>query len=123
MILVDTSVWIDHLRAKEERLVLLLGRSQVSMHPMVVGELACGSLKNRQTLIRLWQSLPTLTSATHTEALYCLEQRKLMGKGIGYVDLHLLAAVLLSPGTLFWTRDRRLRDIAVELGCAWQESH
>ncbi|QTR48717.1 type II toxin-antitoxin system VapC family toxin [Candidatus Thiothrix anitrata] len=123
MILVDTSVWIDHLRVKEERLTMLLGEVQVCMHPMVWGELACGNLKNRPTLLRLWQGLPVLKQATHTETMYCLEQRKLMGKGIGYVDLHLLTAVLLSPGTQLWTRDKRLRDIAIELGCGWQESH
>lgn len=123
MILVDTSVWIDHLRAKEERLTLLLNEMQVCMHPMVWGELACGNLKNRVTLLRLWQGLPTITQATHAETLYCLEQRKLMGKGIGYVDLHLLTAVLLSPETRLWTRDKRLHSIASELGCAWSEYH
>lgn len=123
MILVDTSVWIHHLRAKEERLEQLLLQTQVCMHPMVWGELACGSLKNRVTLLKLWQNLPAIQSATHAEALYCLEQRQLMGRGIGYVDLHLLGAVLLSPGTLLWTRDKRLHGIASELGCCWQESH
>lgn len=123
MILVDTSVWIDHLRAKEERLAMLLSQTQVCMHPIVWGELACGSLNNRPTLLRLWQNLPAISQASHAEAMYCLEQRQLMGKGIGYVDLHLLTAVLLSPGTRLWTRDKRLREIAKELGCVWQESH
>lgn len=123
MILVDTSVWIDHLRVKDERLTLLLTQTQVCMHPMISGELACGSLSNRKTLLQLWQNLPSLAPATHPEAMYCLEQRQLMGRGIGYVDLHLLTAVLLSPGTQLWTRDKRLHTIATEQGCAWQESH
>ncbi|WML91685.1 type II toxin-antitoxin system VapC family toxin [Thiothrix lacustris] len=123
MILVDTSVWIDHLRVKDERLAMLLNEVQVCMHPMVWGELACGNLKNRPTLLRLWQGLPAITQASHTETMYCLEQRKLMGKGIGYVDLHLLTTVLLSPGTQIWTRDKHLHNIATELGCGWQESH
>ncbi len=123
MILVDTSVWIDHLRCKDERLAMLLSQSEVCMHPMIWGELACGSLNNRKVLLQLWQNLPGLAQASHAEAMYCLEQRQLMGKGIGYVDLHLLTAALLLPGTLLWTRDKRLQGIAKELGCAWQESH
>ena len=123
MILVDTSVWIDHLRSNEERLVHLLDQAQVVMHPMIWGELACGNLKNRSILIKLWQNLPHISEATHNEAMFCLEQRKLMGCGVGYVDLHLLTSTLLTPNIQFWTRDKRLRDIAVEMGCAWQESH
>lgn len=111
------------MRAKEERLAMLLTQTQVYMHPMVWGELACGSLSNRKTLIQLWQNLPSIPTVSHAEAMYCLEQRQLMGKGIGYVDLHLLTAVLLSPGTSLWTRDKRLREIANEQGCVWQEFH
>lgn len=102
---------------------MLLSQSEVCMHPMIWGELACGSLNNRKVLLQLWQNLPGLAQASHAEAMYCLEQRQLMGKGIGYVDLHLLTAALLLPGTLLWTRDKRLQGIAKELGCAWQESH
>lgn len=123
MILVDTSVWIDHLRKKEDQLTALLEQSQVFMHPMVLGELACGSLKNRKQLVGLWQNLPMITQATDAEALYCLEKRQFMGRGIGYVDLHLLAATLLSSGTLLWTRDRRLRAIATEQECVMHELH
>ncbi|EIJ34005.1 hypothetical protein [Thiothrix nivea] len=81
---------------------MLLQQTQVCMHPVVWGELVCGCLKNRPTLLRLWQNLPGIIQASHAEAMYCLEQRQLMGKGIGYVDLHLLTAVLLSPGTQLW---------------------
>lgn len=123
MILVDTSVWIDHLRTKDERLAQLLLQTQVCTHPMIWGELACGSLKNRATLLKLWENLPAIKPASHAEAMYCLEQRQLMGRGIGYVDLHLLTAVLLSPGTVLWTRDKRLHGIASELNCCWQEFH
>lgn len=123
MILVDTSVWVDHLRAKDERLTLLLKELRVCMHPMIWGELACGNLQNRATLLRLWQGLPEIKQATHAEAMYCLEQHQLMGKGIGYVDLHLLSAVLLTPSTQLWTRDKRLKDLASALGCGWQASH
>ena len=121
MILVDTSVWIDHLRVAEMRLAGLLGRCEVVMHPMVIGELACGNLQNRTQLLSLWRNLPSLGEATHHEALYFLEQNRLMGKGIGWVDLHLLAAVALSGDTLLWTRDKRLADLAANHGLAFQE--
>lgn len=89
------------------------------MHPMVLGELACGNLKNRKQLIQHWQDLPTITRATDAEVLYSLEHKNLMGKGIGYVDLHLLTSVLLSPGTKLWTRDIRLKKLAEALDCQW----
>lgn len=73
--------------------------------------------------LKLWQNLPSINQATHAEVMYCLEQKQWMGRGIGYVDLHLLTATLLRPEALLWTRDKRLKDIAIELGCAWQESH
>ena len=116
MILVDTSIWIDHLRSGDEHLAALLQQNQVLMHPMILGELACGSLQNRAQLLFLWMNLPQATVASHQETLYCLEQHKLMGRGIGYVDTNLLASVLLMPGTRFWTRDKRLATIAGELG-------
>lgn len=90
---------------------------------MIWGELACGNLKNRHLLLKLWQNLPSITQATHTEVMYCLEQKQLMGRGIGYVDIHLLTATLLMPEALLWTRDKRLKEIAIELGVAWKESY
>ena len=121
MILVDTSVWVDHLRAGDAQLAVLLERSTVTMHPMVLGELACGNLKDRKTLLALWRNLPQLTSATDAEALFFLERNRLWGRGLGYIDLHLLAAVSLNPGTRLWTRDRRLRETAEQRGLAFAE--
>ena len=121
MILVDTSVWIDHLRSGNPVLSELLEQNRVVMHAMVLGELACGNLHNRQQLLHLWQSLDSLQAVNHEEALYFIEQHGLMGKGIGYVDVHLLASVVLDAGTKLWTRDKRLARIAAELRYAWEE--
>lgn len=121
MILVDTSVWIDHLRNGNSDLAALLDQNNVVMHPMIVGELACGNLKNRTELLCLWQSLASIPTASHEEALYFIDQHELMGKGIGYIDVHLLAAVILKAGTTLWTLDKRLAQIAGKLGCAWAE--
>ncbi|MEX1032783.1 MAG: PIN domain-containing protein [Cellvibrionaceae bacterium] len=114
-VLVDTSVWVDHLRSRDERLAQLLTDGLVCMHPMIIGELACGHLQNREQLQILWQNLPKSTEASHHEALHLLESHQLMGKGIGYVDLHLLASCLLTGDTRLWTRDRRLARIAETL--------
>ncbi|MEE9395792.1 MAG: type II toxin-antitoxin system VapC family toxin [Methylococcales bacterium] len=116
MVLVDTSIWIDHLRSKDERLVNLLEQGQVSIHPMIIGELACGYLHNRQQLLSLWKNLSYVTEATHNEAVHCLEENKLMGKGIGFIDLHLLASTLLTANTTLWTRDRCLHNLAELIG-------
>ncbi len=116
MILVDTSVWIDHLRTGEPHLVALLERSQVLMHPFVLGELACGNLRRRAEVLRHLGALPRSPVATDDEALCFVEAHRLMGRGIGWIDVHLLAAVALSPGTRLWTRDRRLDAVARTLG-------
>ncbi|HEB85468.1 MAG TPA: type II toxin-antitoxin system VapC family toxin [Gammaproteobacteria bacterium] len=121
MILVDTSVWIDHLREGNLALAALLKHNQVVMHPMVLGELACGNLKNRPELLRLWQSLDSIQTANNEEALYFIEQHGLMGNGIGYIDVHLLASVILEAGTKLWTLDKRLARLATDLTCAWEE--
>lgn len=92
MILVDTSVWIDHLRAGDEGLIALLSGNQVLTHPFVIGELACGNLANRREVLRLLGDLPKAPVATHAEVLFFIEQHALMGRGIGYVDAHLIAA-------------------------------
>jgi len=123
MVLVDTSVWIDHLRYGDEALSHLLRQEQVCCHPMIIGELACGYLKKRQELISLWQNLPKPTIASHQEALYFLDKNNLSGKGIGYIDLHLLAACLLSMDTMLWTRDKRLVQIANALGIHYSEQY
>lgn len=116
MILVDTSVWIDFLRSGDEELSALLTQNQVCMHPMILGELACGNLKNRSALLQLWGNLPQAQVASHSEALYFLEHHNLMGRGIGYVDLSILASTHLSPHTLLWTRDKRLGQLAESFG-------
>jgi predicted nucleic acid-binding protein len=122
MVLVDASIWIDHLRLKDEQLITLLELGQVFIHPMIIGELACGYLQNRQQLLSLWNNLPCVTEASHNEALHCLEKNKLMGKGIGYIDLHLLASTLLTSNTSVWTRDRRLDDLAERLNICWKSA-
>lgn len=120
MILVDTSVWIDHLRSGDEGLAALLNGSLVLMHPFVVGELACGNLRHRETVLGLLQELPQATVATDTEVLFFIERHALMGRGIGYIDAHLLASASLSDAARLWTRDIRLREVATELGQAYE---
>lgn len=118
MILADTSVWIDHLRAGDEGLVGLLNNAQVLTHPFVVGELACGNLRNRSEVLSLLQHLPQAPVATDAEVLFFIEQHRLMGRGIGYIDAHLLAATSLAGPARLWTRDKRLADVAVTLKLA-----
>lgn len=123
MILVDTSIWIDHLRGDTPALSILLESGQCACHPFVIGELACGNLGNRREILGLLQALPALSPASHEETLFFIERHQLMGRGIGYVDSHLLAAVAIG-GAHVWTRDRRLREIALEFGWAWlPETH
>lgn len=111
MILVDTSVWVDHLRRGVPRLAALLQESAVMIHPWVIGELACSNLRNRRQVLDLLQGLPAATVARDSEVLMMIEQQQLMGRGIGYIDAHLLAAARLS-GCPLWTHDRLLAAIA-----------
>jgi predicted nucleic acid-binding protein len=112
MILVDTSVWIDHLRRGDPALIAALEAGRVLMHPFVVGELACGNLRNRVELLSLLRDLPPAPVATDAEALGFIDRHGLMGRGIGYLDVHLLASVALATPARFWTRDRRLAMVA-----------
>ena len=112
MTLVDTSVWIDHLRSGDETLADLLNRCQVLMHPFVLGELACGNLANRKEVLALFRDLPQSAVASDDEVLVFIERQALMGKGIGYIDAHFLAAVALEGGARLWTRDKRLQVVA-----------
>ncbi len=116
MILVDTSIWVDHLRRGDERLAQLLNRGQVLTHPHVIGELALGNLQNRQGVLDVLQELPRATVATDDEVLRCIDVNGLFGIGIGYTDAHLLTAVRLTPGTRLWTRDKRLLAASTRLG-------
>ncbi len=120
MILVDTSIWIDHLHRSEPELVRLLERNEVSVHPMVIGELALGSLANRTQVLTLLERLPHTRTATADEVLSLIELASLASRGLSLVDVHLLAAVLLTPECLLWTRDRRL--LAAAGDHAWSPS-
>lgn len=121
MILVDASVWVDHLRFGNAQLAALLETASVVMHPFIVGEIACGSLVNRVTTLELLQQLPIAPVAEFDEILGYIERHKLHGKGIGYVDVHLLASAAIG-GTKLWTRDKRLKAVAVTLGYALPDS-
>ena len=116
MILVDSSVWVDHLRKGDRRLVTLLDTSQVLTHPFVVGELALGSLKNRESILGSLKGLPQAATATDEEVQQFIERNALFGLDIGYIDAHLLAAVRLNAGSQLWTRDKRLGAIANRMG-------
>jgi len=117
MVLVDTSVWVDHLRNSVPLLGDLLRAGEVVMHPIVIGELACGNLTNRKEILALLASLPAVREATQAEALHLVDARALHGSGMGWVDAHLLAAALLNHTTI-WTRDRNLQAAARKLGVA-----
>ena len=120
MILADTSIWIDHLRTGEPGLESLLNDNQVLIHPIVIGELACGNIPNRVAVLGLLGALPAVPTATDYEVLFFIEQRQLMGRGIGYIDAHLLAAVALGQPVQLWTRDRRLAAVAGDMYLAYE---
>ncbi|WP_026472411.1 type II toxin-antitoxin system VapC family toxin [Alkanindiges illinoisensis] len=115
MILVDTSVWIDHLRASDNTLVQLLQRGQVLAHPFVIGEISLGNLKQRTQVLTALKQLPQAIIAHNSEVTQLVEQHNLFGLGIGYIDAHLLASTLLSAHTKLWTRDKRLFNVAEKL--------
>jgi predicted nucleic acid-binding protein len=118
LILLDTSVWVDHLRQGDAEVVALLGERQVLVHAHVIGELALGHLRQRAVILSALADLPKALPATDAEVLAFVERHGLAGRGIGWVDAHLLAATRLTPGARFWTRDRRLAVIAQEMGLA-----
>lgn len=117
MELVDTSVWVNHLRSGDAVLSSLLERGQVLVHPFVLGELALGSMRNRDVVLQLLSDLPQAVVASEAEVLGFIECHALMSLGIGYVDVHLLVSAKLSSVSL-WTQDRRLHDIAIKLDLA-----
>lgn len=119
MVLVDTSVWIDHLRKGDAALTAALEGSQVLMHPFVLGELACGNINNRADLLALLRDLPKAPVATDAEALGFIDRHALMGRGIGYIDVHLLASAALANPARLWTRDKRLAKVADHLNLAF----
>jgi predicted nucleic acid-binding protein len=118
LILVDTSVWIDHLRASDDLLATLLDTGRVLMHPFVIGELALGKMRQREVILAALSDLPRAEVATDAEVLGFVNRQTLFGRGVGYVDVHLLASVRLTAGSQLWTRDNRLCGVAEELGLA-----
>lgn len=117
MILVDTSVWVAHLQKGMIWLKTLLIEGKVICHPFIVGELACGNLKNRTHILLLLQSLPMAIQAEHEEVMRFMENYSLIGKGLGYIDIHLLASALLTKVPI-WTLDKRLTEISSRMGLA-----
>ena len=114
MVLVDTSIWIDHLRSGNAQLLSLLNDGKAAIHPFIIGELACGNLKNRKEIISLLHALPHIKKADDDEILFFVEKHQLMGLGIGLIDLHLLASCKLETVRLL-TRDKRLNQAAEKL--------
>jgi predicted nucleic acid-binding protein len=118
MILLDTSVWIDHLRHGDAQVAAILQSGLALTHPFVIGELACGNLKSQAEILGLLAALPQVQQAQEQEVLFYIERHKLMGHGIGYIDAHLLAATALTDSARIWTRDKRLGALAHELKLA-----
>jgi hypothetical protein len=119
MVLVDTSVWVRHLRQGDPNLEQLLNDGKVACHPFVVGELACGNIRNRTEIISLIKILPLVTETKHEEVLQFIEQNHLMGKGLGYIDVHLCASAVLT-GVPMWTYGRRLNEANEGLGIRYK---
>ena len=115
MVLVDTSVWIAHFRHREPALSDLLVEGEVLVHPFVTGELACANMKNRAAILSDLRALPAAVAASDPEVLHFIEDRRLWGRGLGWVDVHLLASALLSHSRL-WSIDKPLGAAANELG-------
>lgn len=118
MVLVDTSVWVAHLRAGAIGLEALLNEGHVVCHPFIVGEIACGNLRNRSEILSLLQALPAAVQAKHEEVMQFIENDNLMGKGLGYIDMHLLASARLTKVPL-WTLDKKLNEVSSKLGLAY----
>jgi predicted nucleic acid-binding protein len=119
VILVDTSIWVNHLRQTNAPLQRMLTEGSVVTHPFIIGELACGSLRNRKEILGLMTVLPTAVLAQHDEVLHLVENNRLFGKGLGWIDAHLLASALLSRAPL-WTLDQHLRAAARVLAISYE---
>jgi hypothetical protein len=115
MVLVDTSVWVGHLRSGDPQMAALLEEGEVVCHPLVIGELACGQLPDRAGMLRHLNELPRTGLATHDEVMSLIETHRLMGIGIGFIDAHLLASALIQDIPI-WTRDLPLKRVAAKLG-------
>jgi predicted nucleic acid-binding protein len=121
MVLVDTSVWIEHFRSGNIGLENLLNEGDVACHQFITGELACGNLSNRAEIMALLQALPLANHAEHEEVMLFIENYNLMGKGLGYVDMHLIASAVLS-GVPIWTLDKKLKDVSSKLSLDYQQT-
>ncbi len=119
MILVDTSIWISHFRKKNALFSQLLLDEKILIHPWIIGELACGNFKNRKEILLLLNSLPQAQRVEQTEILFFIEKQKLMGKGLGFIDIHLLASALVSDA-LLWTEDRNLQKATQQLNAIYK---
>ena len=119
MILVDTSVWIDHLHRTEPHLVDRLENDEVGCHPLVIEELALGSIKQRTAVLELLENLRQFSVLSHAEVMTFVDNRQLWGRGLSAVDAHLLGSVLLVGGSRLWTRDKRLISVCREVGVAY----
>jgi predicted nucleic acid-binding protein len=119
VILVDTSVWVEHLRKGDNGLAGLLDAGRVLTHPFVIGELALGDLRQRAMVLSALSDLPQATMAADAEVLHFIDQNALFGRGVGYIDAHLLAALRLTPGARLWTNDKSLRSVAADLDLAF----
>ncbi len=115
MVLVDTSVWVEHLRTGNVGLENLLNEGQVVCHLFIVGELACGNLSNRSEILSLLQALPLVNHAEYEEVMHFIENYSLMGKGLGYIDMHLIVSALLTKVSI-WTLDKKLKEVSSKLG-------
>lgn len=123
MVLVDTSIWIDHFRRASGQLTSLLETEEVAVHPFVVGELSCGNIQNRKEIIALLHALPHTTKVDDDEVLLFIERHSLMGRGIGLIDVHILASSCIDS-CLLWTRDRKLKTAAQEMDLEFsQQEH
>jgi predicted nucleic acid-binding protein len=123
MILVDSSIWIDHLHVRDERIASLAAAEMLLVHPFVIGEVLLGSLRERKTFVEYLTGLPEADLAETSEVFDFLERFRLFGRGIGFVDLHLLVSTRLTPMAKLWTRDKRLLAAAEELGISYRSDH
>ena len=119
MVLVDTSIWVSHLARGNAPLKTLLEKAEVFCHPLIIGELACGNIRNRAEILSLLQELPSVQVAEHDEVLRFIKSRRLMGRGLGFIDVHLLASAVVTRLPL-WTADKRLSEAAAELGIMYR---
>jgi len=115
VVLVDTSVWVEHLRSGNIGLESLLNNDGVVCHLFIVGELSCGNLSNRVEILTLLQALPLANHAEHEEVMHFIENYSLMGKGLGYIDMHLIASAILTKAPI-WTLDKKLKEVSLKLG-------